>query len=465
MTYFHLVASIAMVLPAICATGGRADNIPPEQAIEVVRAHEANFLARVRCARWNKKGYDGDILNIDDPTQIRFDHDPKLWNRTKIVFEPGTGRYRYDCEGVFRWHRPDHDLDYVSKKFTLTNDGRAEREYEEGQPGTVFPPSKPHKDGNIAHTDFDRAMQLHGPGGMGWFPPYIWNVRFSKFLEDRAAKRKLFKIESQSDGTWIINTTPLDPYLPEDQCDANLCYDPKRGVVLWEELRGTPKIRVKAWEGKVWQRMVVIWQKIENDLWVPTRFDLFHLSASRIARIEYHDLEINPRVDEKTFTIEFPIGTQVVDKIERKTYKITGGVIDEQKAIRDFIESENLAVQFEEVVKQSNRTIWDRWRYPATAAGVLAVILTGVAVWRLRRSRKLMVIIAITLVSLGGTIQGAEPDRDGTWKVLHVTSEGQGISQCGFNTTVFSLEYFRIAYQDSVPTRSRSFCSCPRAGD
>lgn len=350
--------------------------IPPERAIEVARAHEANFLARVRTARWSVKNGYGKIPNISDLSDLRFERDPQASTRSTSYVDLAAGRYRYSFSGIVGVRQANGEVSYTNIDVVRINDGQIDLEFTRQTPGREPPPPTAPAHGRISRDRFVEFMdEVGASSGLGWFPPNFWNVRFSKFLEDRHAQGKLFKIESQPDGTWIIHSTPADPHSPPGGSDARLGYDPQRGLVLWEELTGNPDAKIKEWAGKIWHRHVIVWQEIEKGLWVPARFDYLNLAAKIVARIEYHDVVINQPLDEKEFTLEFPIGTQVIDNVGRKLYTVTGQPIDEKQAAQLFIDSTKDATELEEVLRQAKQPFWKNQNY--YAKGVLLVVALG----------------------------------------------------------------------------------------
>jgi hypothetical protein len=429
---------VRIVLAVMCFPWfSRADTIDSTRLLEVIRAHEANQERRIRNARWQVKGQQFHLVDPANPEKRTAMGDPKTRGKTKVLFEPPSGRYRVDIEYVAPW--ADGDDDYAAGYDSYSFDGESQRHFAKSQGGEKLPGADVRGDGVIGREN-PLLFVDQDFGRIGYFPPNHFGLRFSSFLQQRIDSKAEFSAEARADGIWVITTTPPPHFALEQDDDFRIGYDPIRGLVVWAEAFGKARLR-NQWAGKLWRRHSIKWREIEKDTWVPESYEWTNLVGRRATRIEYVDLKINQAINEKEFTIQFPVGTRVVDEIEKKMYTVSAGVIDEQQAIRDFMEHERLRE------RAAPKSFWQKWKWHALSIGVLAAMLfLCLIAWRRRAARTAAVatILAVSFAAPGA--HSAEPDQDGSWRVSHAKGDSFAISQCGLNVALFTLEHFGTKY-------------------
>ena len=123
----------------------------------------------------------------------------------------------------------------------------------------------------------------------------------------------------------------------------------------------------------------MIWKEFQPGLWLPSQIATHNLIDQLVGRGDYNDYQINAPTDEKAYSYEFSVGTRLQDEIEKKSYVVSAGVVDEQAAIQEFIVSEKLRA----VPSSSHSRYW--W----AAIGTFGVVITlFVGFWLRRRSHR-----------------------------------------------------------------------------
>lgn len=414
-----------------------ADQVSPEQLLSVVRSHEADQRARIRSARWAPKTAAGSVKATDPLEVIDPDRgDPRLYYKRIVTLEPPSGRYRMDVESVTKW--VDGDADTFAATESLSFDGTTERWYRRGQGGSKIPPPSTPGLGTLGPEQRNEFLGRYGYlSGIGYFPPNQFNGLLSDFIEERASQKQPLEITPRPDGTWIVTTAPAERALWTDN-SFRFCYDPLRGLVQWGEWVGKPHLQ-SAWAGKTWKRQSVQWKEHTPGIWVPQVVTFVNLIDRQGSMLTYSEIELNRPYDESVFRITFPIGTKLRDEVEKKSYTVSGGIVDEQEAVRQFMAEQAF---FD---RGTSVAWWQRW-WVYGPAGLVGAFLSAAAFIALRRRRRAAAVALVIVGVAGPPARAADPDEQGNWRVSHASGESYPISQCGLNVTVFTLEYFRVAY-------------------
>ena len=152
----------------------------------------------------------------------------------------------------------------------------------------------------------------------------------SKLLERR--QKEGAKLEVTEDGTGIVNVkyhvriTPGDPPGTFDgRFDVN-----KGGLCLgWMIYFGEDTKKA------VFRRCEFENFEAASGLWAPQQIALVEPMERPpcVTKMTLTNVRVNPPLDAKAFVLEFPVGTQVDDHIDCKSYTVTSGAIDEQAAL------------------------------------------------------------------------------------------------------------------------------------
>ena len=405
--------------------------IPVGQALTVIKSFENAQIEKIKNAQWSIRITEGDIPKngeIDDLI-------PKIKNKNhfyenKVVFEPLSKRYRVDEEGVTKWIDGDGDNFAYVQQFSF--DGATERSFRRGQGGIIIPKENLPANGLIRKEKGNDFLEGNGQiNGIAYFPPFHFGMLFSDFIQNKINQKQKVEITNNG-GIWIILTTPQQASLASDS-DFRIAYDTKSGLVLWAEWVGKQSLEPNL-AGKVWKRHLVKWKQIVPDTWVPERYTQCNLINGTGTRFDFMEISINKNLKDEVFRISFPIGTRLRDEIEKKSYVVSNGIVDEQEAIRQFMAEQAI---YDTQNSGKNFNYW--WI-------VLASCLIGIICLGLFFKRKKSLLASSFILILFGKSFSAEPDNLGNWRVKPSSGESYSISQCGLNVTVFSLEYFQVKY-------------------
>ncbi len=426
-----VVAATCLSLLPPRATGG--EPVPLGTALDIIRQNESAQCASLMTASWTPHTVSGKVSGTSTSAVITPDpQNPKLYYRRSVTYEPSSGRYRMDVDSVTKW--VDGDADTFAATETYTFDGRTERWYRRGQGGTVIPALPAPGFGTVKPETRNGFLDSHGfLSGVGSFPPNNFNRRLSEFLQDASAAKHAVTVTALADGTWLIDTRPPEAALAGDS-DFRICYSPKGGLVQWAEWLGKPHLTTP-WASKAWKRLSVQWQKLPSGLSVPGAVTTTNLLDQYATRITFSEVQAGVSADAAKFRIAFPIGTRLVDDVEKKSYTVSGGVVDEQEAVRQFMAAQALD-------DRNGSAGWGGWVY---AVGTAALAGAAMILLRIRRRSLLVALIAASAL-VPSRLTAAEPDADGNWRVSHADGESIPVSQCGLNVTLFALEYFRQDY-------------------
>ncbi|GEM_PF-3992862 len=412
-----------------------AKNIPVDQALPIIEA----LQNRIRVAQWTAEGIDGRIRDFNDLDSIENpQRDGNHYAKWKVTFEPQSGRYRVDYEYVSGWS--GGSAPHIAGVMSYSMDGLTERKYHRSLPGMKVPsPKEGYQDAQVVHPRANAFINDRGfQTGMGYFPPYFANRRLSEFLRERVKQKKPLTIEEDERGQWQIETTPPEAIF-EAASRFRINYDPGRGIVLDAEWIGKPDAPNLDAAGKVWQREVLKWTKADGNLWVPQAFYRVNLLDRGASRINYRDMRVNPKLDDLVFRVNFPPGTKVMDEVAKKIYQVGTGVVDEQAAIKEFMEWEKL--RDSQASAGRGYLLW-------TILGGGLVLIVAVFVFFRRKRKAAIKVVALLLVAwLASKATAYDLDADGNWTVSHGKGETVRISQCGLNVAVFALEYFHVDYR------------------
>lgn len=422
----RLVLLLLVLLLTSCrVTASDGQPVPIETALQVIESHENNC----RSAKWSVEATSGRLSNPSDLDSFILDSGP---NRGTTVFDPGTGRYRYECASVAKW--VDGIAPHIGKRSGFSFDGTSERSYDRSLPGDKLPSPLDRTapgEGSITAEHPGAFVKKWGwNSGIDFMPPNFLGLKLSELLRRGIRAGKPPVVTQNEAGPWQIKTNA--PERPQDE--LILEYDPTKGLVT-----GGTQLGLKNSQWIPWQRFVLSVEEVKPGLWAPRQVDVVNLFDKQSARLRFSDIHLNEPVADDAFRLPFPPGTAVTDELEGKYYVVGAGPVDDQKAVRDFIERYGLT--------SDTKPGWKKWMVLAGLC-VAAVMLAGFVV---RRWRLKSVAHSALLASTLGVI--ATPYAQAGFPAAPAAipggtaTPGPPISQCGFNVTVFALEYFKVPYQ------------------
>lgn len=416
----HFLCLLFVILCVLSAPRVRADQpVPLAQALGVIESLEG----RIRNAEWKVDNRRGRAKDSSDLRSIEFGPEfEKGW----VVFEPISGRYRLDLESVLAWS--GGLAPYIGVREIYTYDGENAREFKRDAPGEKLPGPGGHPGrGHIQKGTTDSAMKWGRSAGTGYFPPYFNSIKLSEFLRTKQAAKDTVQIMEDKHGIWHI--TCKDPDIPAPgRGIMQIDYDPGKGGVVVGARRSDPESSAE------WHRTQIELQKIQNEFWIPKAVHCVRLLDKVVDRIVYSDVKINQPIQQSVFTQEFPIGAVVTDHVQKTIYKAGAKITDEQAAIKSYMKAQGLYPGRDASVRF--------WVYVMVGFGLAVAAILGWLVVRRRRSGPSAKTTAALLI--GAVVVFGFPTDSSAQAPTGTTSESPPMLQCGFNVTVFALEYFGV---------------------
>jgi uncharacterized protein DUF1573/peptidase C39-like protein len=432
----RLPALLLVLVVFVLRTGpAKADKpVDFEHAIKVIETLEH----RIKSVQWKAEYAWGYVDDVSTPRSFKYRDGPVVGvvKGTRVVFEPWTGRYRYDYELVAEWI--EGKAPHIGERYSYAYDGETEQELRWSRHGTQLPGHTDPRGGEVKLGKGAGFVTKEGQwAGIGWFPPMFQHRLLSEGLREAHAKRPV-KIAQDSSGLWHIET--LFNYGSE-RCILRLRYDPGRGGVVTDATWHAEDGRAQ-----VWQRYHYELQQVQPDIWVPKvvlMYCALPQNKERLGiRVVYTDVKVNEKLEADVFRIDFPAGTKVVDFTNRKSYTAGNTLDSEREQIKRFLQEEALWV----AENPPTRRYLPYW----IGGGVLLALVLGiVSYYALRKRRKAAQVGAILFVSglaFTPALAQVEMDKNGNWFIHEKNGRPRRLSPCGINVTLFALECFKVEY-------------------
>jgi hypothetical protein len=332
-----------------CSFAWAAKSLSPEAALDVIKSLEK----RIRNASWNVEISAGTLSDPKDYSS--FVREPGLQSsKGKVIFENIRGRYRYDSEVVTAWIQGKAAFGAAIESFAFN--GTAAQKFDRSAPGDKLPKNDSPALGTVKEGNFAEFMKECGPeSGIGYFPPFFYNIRFSEYVRRAIAEKTLVSIQEDDNGVWLIT-------LRDQEYTGKVImeYHPLKGGVFssvqWIGGSG----------GTVWRKVDYDLYKLNEDVWLPKACHMVFPLDRKESRLEFTDVHVNFSVEESVFQIDFPVGTRVTNYIEQKTYTVGSGIEDDQAKVRAFMLENGLYVPEEQLIT------WKTIVF-SIAAGVLVI--------------------------------------------------------------------------------------------
>ena len=351
--------------------------------------------------------------------------------RWSAVVEPHSGRYRVNMNSVSNWTAGTDP--YASSRNSYSFDGITEREFTLSKSGSELPEIEQKKVSKRGKVDTEKKRRFLDKWGLsistGEFPPYFRNVLLSEHLRSQQQAGKTVRIIKRNSDIWQIET--MDPTTTRSTDLLTIDFDIRRGCILQIE-------HTEAGAPRPFIRTVFDIVETKPGLWVPWRKDKMELVDKNIWRTVLTNIKVNePVADESIFRLTFPPGTRVEDQIEKKFYQVGSGSADEQINVQKFTVEQQLALEKQNQTPSSSR--W--WIWLAIGLGLTVCLAAGFC-WRHYRNKAKVAGVLVVLLLGTSPASAAMLTSNGDWVVSHFPGEKIPISQCGWNVTFFTLEYF-----------------------
>lgn len=349
----------------------------------------------------------------------------------EVLFDFATRKYRIARTQILEWVGNKIGATHNSKRSATAFDGKIHRSWSQSRPGKQIPElgQRPIEGAIDVEKEPGEATEvmIRSTGLVHCFPfveimaPTI--LPLSTMLKGVREAKLSANIQDNEDGTWQI--TFAEP-LSDSQRKYRLVVNISSGG-LWEniecEIHGQPLFSGTA-----------ELQKTGSGSWFPKTIQW--KASPYVQRFEFSDCEVNPKVSDRDYSIDFPVGTQVDDRIGRKFYIVSGGPIDETKAIGDFMARHGLRP--EEARTGSSYTV-------ILGYAVAAAVIISFGIW-FRRARTLL-ILAAALIPAAAT---ADDSVNSTSFPFRNPSDTRNIRQCSFTASVFALKWYGAEFDPKV---------------
>ncbi|MEK6261413.1 MAG: DUF1573 domain-containing protein [Planctomycetota bacterium] len=423
--------------------------MPIDRAIKLFAKLELQYKA----LEWTIEASQFLLKDANDPTSVS---GPSLTqhNRSTVRFDPHARRYLVKREQVgapqnagigmrSAWAFRDH------RGF----DGRVYRSWKQGFPSMSLDDARDKgvQTGVVSKQDIedrDFPGKFAGSMGFGFMPPMVYDfdhppMPLSKLLAllHKESPTSVDVTEDEAGGV-TVNYRWMQ-FGGNAQTLFSGIFDVNKGGIC---LGWTITV---VGDNRVWKRVDVIHEEFAPGLWAPREVNMIEPMEKPPVLIKqvYTDVRVNPPLDAKAFIVEFPIGTFVDDSAAEKSYVVTGGAIDEQTAIKEFISRNGLKAK-------PRKAPWFTWPRFIVAVSIFAAIAAAVIRWKglglvlivfTLRSNSLADERAVTVLKPEPVEQqAAETAPD--YFISHHPAEKIRVAECGFTVTVFVLEHFSVAY-------------------
>ncbi|MBM4068357.1 MAG: hypothetical protein FJ271_05365 [Planctomycetes bacterium] len=320
-----------------------------EHALKIMDAPESRWQR----AQWDIEVKYGKVKDAE--TLAGFSPAPE-YHRGSVVFEPTSGRYRFDLDSVYQWtngHAP-----YIAARELHAFDGAEARQWYRKKPGTELPGGKDHP--GLAEIGAQPENIVDNRSGISYFPPYIDGRRVSICIREALKRNEAVSIEEDADGLWRIRLP--DPGLqhytdPVIRGVYEIQFDPAKGLAI-----GSTSANGKV--PKAYYRVKIELQDVGENTWVPSAVHQTLLIPKRVMIAEYRNVKLNAPVSADQFRPELPPGTRVTDHVQEKMYVVGQPIENEHKNEHS-----------------GGNALW-------TVVAIVAIVVLIAGLWILRKKRR-----------------------------------------------------------------------------
>jgi hypothetical protein len=229
----------------------------------------------------------------------------------------------------------DFAFSYDGKKYVYWEKRKKEKTDFDDYPGVAFISDA------VELLDCDKSFITSNAASVGFgigfpgritlhMPDSFSAVSLLELLEEWKSKKSPVLIQETQDGKWKIEG--MIPWLIGDEMYIHIFCDPFHDGVVSEFVR---LLRSKN-KDYVEERMVVEFTQNSQGKLVPNIARLIFPLDKLMTEFHYKDVEFLSNVSNQAFQFKIPDGTYVTDHIAKKYYKV-GNLVDEDKAISDFM--------------------------------------------------------------------------------------------------------------------------------
>ncbi len=403
-----------------------------DAAIAKIKKAENQFIAEIGIVQWSSKHLVGRYTNasIDDPGSIQLTGMKDSGLSHTIELDPKSGSYRYTWSGVIDW------IDGPNEKFTIREiyafDGTNAKQYTIGKEGTVSAiPDGTIGTGLIRPSLSDEFLKTHGvQSGVAFFSPFFFGKRLTQYLEYKRGRDEKVKIIVKGSKAEIVTSPPDERVAIGSDC--RIIYDfALKGITQVSFVANNDAI-VKDSIGKAWMRYDITWSKVSShgiEVMLPTMIVSSTLTGKNANQFILEKFEIRLPHDPSRFDIVFPVGTRLTDEVNKKIYVVSNGIINEQEATRQFMQSHGLSYSPKDELRGSPEHSRRRRLYLIGAIASIVLLIIIISLRRFRRTRQLSVLLVALALSSGRTL-AQSPDSEGTWHITSASGQRTSVRAC-----------------------------------
>lgn len=433
-------AIILIVFSLLSVASVRADEVPPPSLDSAIRAIE-HFEEKIERIQFDSHLTSGRYADTNELAHVQVSGEGE--QNFSLVYERNTGRIKLRTWGYGKWL--NGPAPYNGYNCSLSFDGNQQKELTIQRAGRTAPKEEAVDGHGIvtANRNYDqKGREAHfivdwlGSSGLHYFPPYFFGKRFSALLM-QAKESKQISLKQAAANTWVFGLPDFDP--PGTGCEVLLTYDAVRGVVTGADW---------VFNNKVCRKHVVYLTKLPNDYWVPERIDVLNLTDKLITRWQFSKAAINQPVEDADFSLTFPLGTQVLDHIEKKQYIVGKGVVNDEAAILSYAQLHGLRLTEDAPRENSDGFTTKRLLISAAVAGPGLALLLYLLFVKGKTARRTLgkgaPLVLFGLLFACSSAEAQEINEKGEWIKRDENGKISYLSHCGWNISMLALECFDI---------------------
>lgn len=405
----------------------RAEDADLKELVELLEAFESRFDGY----RWKSEQRellvppDANLLIVSAAETMSWSALEPYRIDGDFSYDVRQGRFRILVSQTLRWH--DGAAPFASTRQAWSYNGVMHRHWNKSQHGAELPEldGEPTATRSNLNAEISSTVQEGQTlatsiqaAGLNSVPPFVdltdgsyKLVRLSEILKERTAGGE--KLILQRDGTnkWTVTMV----HSTRDRIGIQLDIDGDLGC-------GVTEVRLRdAEHAHVESRKTFHWSKSDGGIWIPDCFTFIHLPSRYAFRTKLEGIAVNPEFADDEFVLEMPKGAMVDDSVEKAFYTVGGGLVDDAKKVRAFLERHELVIPPQQPLEEPESAGWQSWLLRANVG--LAVVALLLFAWRrYRRQAAGMILVTGLLNAMSDTATADIVWQEYQWVVSHSRS-------------------------------------------
>jgi hypothetical protein len=302
----------------------------------------------INTIKWKcRKEPDFRLSDPNDPNS-KLPRKEKMFEEYAVLYDMRSRHFLLQGEYCVPW--VDGEATTITKEFAFSYDGKKYVYWEKRKKDNVYTKDDSGsasimEDLGQAHCDEESfitskaATAGFGTGFPGKItlctPNYAAAVSLSELLLEWKSKKVPVILQETEDKKWKMEGI-ISWSMGADRHIHVFC-DPFRDGIVNEYIRF---FRSKN-KDHIEEKMTVEFTQNSQGKFVPSMARLIYPLDKLMTEFHYTDVEFNPKVNDESFQFKIPDGSYVTDYITKTYYKV-GDLVDEDKAISDFMTRYNL---------------------------------------------------------------------------------------------------------------------------